>query len=376
MPTLHTNGKQRGFALVEALVSMLVLASGMLGMAGFGVNLSRNAELAKQRTEATRLAQDKMEDLRTYQQVVTGAGKVAYRDLAGSSDTPATTSNTAFARSWALGGLATDDRRLVTVAVRWNDRTGEAHSVVLNSMLAAAEAADVGKLVLRPVFAGGFYRPQDRNLDIPIDAVTIPGTGKSTLAWAGASGGYLLFSNSTGGVLAKCTAQPTASNTTATTNPTGCTTAPFTLVTGYISGQTLPKSPTEPQVLFNQTEGVVGTPECVTTRTIDDINNKERALKAFRTWSCLVQLDATRTPLRWTGRITLRGPFTDGLQTGDRICRYVYDKNRNGIVDNEDHPEKYVDVAGTLDDQNFVIMRRNGNSPNDCPVGAESQQVI
>lgn len=368
--------KQRGIALVEALISMVVLASGMLGMAGFGVNLSRNADLAKQRTEATRLAQDKMEDLRTYQQVVSAAGKVAFRDLATSSDTPATTSNTTFDRNWALSGQPTDDRRLVTVAVRWTDRTGVQQSVVLNSMIAAADPADLGKLSLRPPFVGGFFRPQDRNLDIPIDAVNIAGTGKSTLAWLGASGGYLLFSNETAGVLAKCTVKPTESNTTATTNPIGCTTSPFMLVTGYISGEKLPKLAGEPQVRFDQTEGIVGTPECVTTRTIDDINSKEKVLKNFRTWSCLVQVDGARTPLRWSGRALLRGPFTEGLETGDRVCRYVYDKNRNGVTDNEDHPEKYVGVTATLDDQNFTIIHQKASSASECPAGSVSHQVI
>ena len=38
--------RQHGFALIEALVSMLVLAGGMLGMAGFEANLSRNSDLA------------------------------------------------------------------------------------------------------------------------------------------------------------------------------------------------------------------------------------------------------------------------------------------------------------------------------------------
>ncbi len=88
MHAIHRSSRPRGFALVEALVSMLVLASGMLGLAGFGVNLSRNADLAKQRSEATRLAQDKMESLRTFEQLVVGTGKLAYQGLASGSDTP------------------------------------------------------------------------------------------------------------------------------------------------------------------------------------------------------------------------------------------------------------------------------------------------
>ena len=45
----------RGFTLLEALIALLVLSFGMLAIAGFQTTLSRNSDLAKQRTEALRL---------------------------------------------------------------------------------------------------------------------------------------------------------------------------------------------------------------------------------------------------------------------------------------------------------------------------------
>ncbi|NJK42622.1 MAG: hypothetical protein HC937_02765 [Aquincola sp.] len=50
MNTLHTR-RQSGFALLEALVAMLVMAFGMLAIASFQMNLSRSSDLAKQRAE-------------------------------------------------------------------------------------------------------------------------------------------------------------------------------------------------------------------------------------------------------------------------------------------------------------------------------------
>ena len=61
----------RGFTILEALIALLVLSFGMLAIAGFQTTLSRSADLAKQRTEAMRLAQQKMEILRAYGQVAT-----------------------------------------------------------------------------------------------------------------------------------------------------------------------------------------------------------------------------------------------------------------------------------------------------------------
>jgi Tfp pilus assembly protein PilV len=52
--------------LVEVLIALVVLAIGVLAIAVFQTTLSRNSDLAKQRTEATRLAQQRIEDLRAY----------------------------------------------------------------------------------------------------------------------------------------------------------------------------------------------------------------------------------------------------------------------------------------------------------------------
>src|SRR5687768_8847406 len=59
----------QGFALIEAMVAGLVMAFGMLAIIGLQLSLSRNADFAKSRTEATRLAQEQMEELRSYRTI-------------------------------------------------------------------------------------------------------------------------------------------------------------------------------------------------------------------------------------------------------------------------------------------------------------------
>jgi len=56
-------GKSDGFTLVEVLVCMLVLATGLVGMAGLlGVTTRMHLE-AREATRATRLAEDKVDQL-------------------------------------------------------------------------------------------------------------------------------------------------------------------------------------------------------------------------------------------------------------------------------------------------------------------------
>ena len=101
---------------------MLVLAFGLLAVAGLQTTLAHSSDVAKQRTEATRLAQAKIEELRAYQQLAAAPGVVSYADIVGSSDTPATTTNTTFERSWTVTEDAALTQKILRVTVKWADR--------------------------------------------------------------------------------------------------------------------------------------------------------------------------------------------------------------------------------------------------------------
>ena len=55
-----------GASLIEALVAMLVMALGLLAVTGIQSRLRQSGDAAKQRTEATRIAQAEMQRLRSY----------------------------------------------------------------------------------------------------------------------------------------------------------------------------------------------------------------------------------------------------------------------------------------------------------------------
>jgi type IV pilus modification protein PilV len=141
MPTLGARRQAAGFTLVEVLIAVVVVSIGALALGSLQVALSRHADAARQRTEATKLAISRLEELRGFEQVLTEADKQAYADLLSGSDQPLLDSNTRFERQWQVQGTAEDPYRRVDVQVTWTDRSGDTNQtfVRLGSLIARAE---------------------------------------------------------------------------------------------------------------------------------------------------------------------------------------------------------------------------------------------
>jgi type IV pilus modification protein PilV len=243
-----------GFALIEALVSLLVVAFGLLAIASFQYTLSRSSDVAKQRTEATRIAQREMDRLRSFGQrqsdgnttdtrytyvedVVSTSAAVAVsgvttnttymleRQVRDASNTliTATTSPT-------LTNSA-DRSRSVNVIVSWTDRAGQAQDVRLASTVSDGDPGDLGSLGVRRRL-GSTLRPKNRNINVPYPAVNVAacptGTTGSCSAFVAPPGNVAyVFSNDTGNVVQSCTLTSypisalTRSGATATATATG-----------------------------------------------------------------------------------------------------------------------------------------------------------
>ena len=65
--TRHTQLRRRqaGVTLIEAMVALLIMAFGMVALVGLQSNLRRSADLAKQRGEAIRIAQQQLSSCAT-----------------------------------------------------------------------------------------------------------------------------------------------------------------------------------------------------------------------------------------------------------------------------------------------------------------------
>ena len=76
---------ERGLSLIEALVAMAVMAVGMLGVLGMQATLRSNGDVAKQRSEAVRIAQATMETQRVFSVMGAASGGASYSGIVSQS---------------------------------------------------------------------------------------------------------------------------------------------------------------------------------------------------------------------------------------------------------------------------------------------------
>jgi Tfp pilus assembly protein PilV len=215
-----------GFALIEALVAFLVVAFGMMAITAFQYTLSRSSDVAKQRNEATRIAQREIERLRSFGQRRTDGNltdaNYTYVDDVVTMASPQTvaglTTNTSYTMMLTVGvpnpaPPAGDHYRWLNVVVGWSDRTGAAQSVQLASIISDGAPSD-----LRGLGNGrgvpSALRPKNRNINIPYPAVNLttascPQGVAACSAFVPPPGSAIFtFNNDTGNVTQVC--RPTA----------------------------------------------------------------------------------------------------------------------------------------------------------------------
>ena len=109
-----------GFSLIEVLISLVVLSVGLLGVGQLMVTSVTTTAYGNHFTQATALAQAKMEEFR------------ASRPVAGTgSDQVMGVNGTRYMRTWSI--VANGEMRFITVAVDWIEKTS--HSIQLSTII-------------------------------------------------------------------------------------------------------------------------------------------------------------------------------------------------------------------------------------------------
>lgn len=113
---------QRGFSLIEAMVTVLILSIGLIGVTKMQLSIALNTQLARQRGEAVLLAKSKIEGFRATG-TCTAATDAAVTPTQGSTSYTLTTS------------CSSTVPPTVSVTVRWTDSRGASNNVALNTSL-------------------------------------------------------------------------------------------------------------------------------------------------------------------------------------------------------------------------------------------------
>jgi len=105
----RTKQGQRGFTLIETLISMFILSVALLGMSSMVFSVIRATTQSKEMTTATTLLQDKMENLKN-----TGVSSLA------SGNDSASQGNITYLRQWVINTAG--NLKTISVTVNWTSR--------------------------------------------------------------------------------------------------------------------------------------------------------------------------------------------------------------------------------------------------------------
>ena len=359
--------RQRGVSLIEAMVAMAVMAFGMLGIVGLQSTLRQNADIAKQRAEAVRIAQEAIEIGRSYSVLATTPGQPAYADIVTRAGVAVDgyTTNTSFVLTQMVDTSADPRQKVLTATVSWVDRTGQAQGVQLATTIAGVPPELAGSLAL-PAVGSASSRPRSRNVVIPADALDLddgtsrfqpPGTGDS-VRW--------IFNNTSGYITSICTSS----------DPGSCVDVNARLLSGFVRFATglaqptpadaeLPPSTALPVLVSvsRTSPAPAATVACFTDPTL-----------TYVAYFCAITVTADSTP-SWSGRSLLSGlplatSIADVTASSYRVCRYTPYREQRLVppMKNTEHPLDYATVSGGLTNQNFLVIHAgDGTTPFDCP---------
>jgi Tfp pilus assembly protein PilV len=391
----------RGISLIEAVVALAVMAFGMLAYVGLQSSLRFNSDVAKQRSEAVRIAQQAIEEWRSYAQIEPVDVITDYADLATSGPTtisPAD-SNTVFTlnRTVTSAGTTPDAPPMKTLAaeVVWQDRNGDWQRVRLSTTIAASPPELAGTLSV-PGLVGPSRQPLRRNPAIPLVAKDLgggisgfkpPGSG-STTVW--------VFNNATGVIAGVCNSVSTGQSALTATDVHSCSDNANGLpLSGFVRFATGSAQPTAADA-ENPTSMALNLAVQLTLTSSghaspDHACFADAPLSALTTSTVVPYFCAvfftTGTPPLWSGMSTLTplafaepvgsvawviaADALDAASTHYRVCRYTPATSDAESIPNQLHPRNYqnVNALEPLTNQNFLIIRAGDDlTPFQCPI--------
>lgn len=386
--------RQRGVSLMEAIVALALMAFGMLGLVGLQATLRQNADVARQRSEAVRLAQETLESQRLVTTLAAQPGRLAWADLADGTRAPETLAgqNASYQRQLTVADITGSRSKALQVQVQWQDRGGQAQQVLLVSALTGS-LPELAATVGLPAAGGALQqRPLGRHPAIPASAFD-QGDGSSRFAPPGGGTLSWVFDNRSGHITQICT------------RAGHCGLADHRLLAGYVrfaTGSTQP-TPAEAEhppgpvpaahTLATQIQVLDSAASAGTARPLAPCY--EERLATHIAYYCAVPVAADGS---WSGRSSFTGASFVNSEASTaagehRVCRYTPVQGCDPAVgdtlwatpgnparctgaapmserrmDNLQHPRHYQQVREALLQQNFLVIRAgNGGTAFHCP---------
>jgi hypothetical protein len=362
----------------------------MVALLGMQSALRSNSDISKQRSEAVRIAQERIETVRSFSVIASAPGVTAYDDLStvGAADIVRANANTTFSLATtvtALPAVGNEQQvaphKRVVVEVRWRDRNDAEQTVRLGTVVSAS-APEIAASLSTPADVSALQEVAKRNRVIPVSAIDL-GNGKSQFAPPGAPAGTTwIFNNNTGFILQKCFGAV-------------CVDFVGRLLAGYVNfatgaAQPLPADAETPPSLrlVGAAFDTVSVSVAITEPAADTINCFQDVQATYVGYFCAMPI--TVASPYWTGRadvalpggLVLAASIADATVTSYRVCRYTIAAGRVlphlsavppvlpavAPIRNEQHPLDYYRAKNSLTNQNFLVIRAgDGVTPFECP---------
>lgn len=339
---------QRGLSLIDALVALAVAAATALAAAAAQATLRQQAEATRQRSEAVRLAQARLEAARPFARLEARADGPGWDGLASQAAqaVDAIATPTAYRVEQQVSAEVGSAAKAVAVAVRWTGRDGREHSLGGQTLVAAAAPQLSGSLALpRATLALG--RPAGRHVGVPLGAQDL-GNGRS--AWVPVAGHpqAWVFSHLTGAVTGVCRVATAAPVLTAEALAGCADNTAAQWIGGHVRFGGDAAAPTDAALHLDVHLDAPGA-QCV-----DDAPATANPAQRVVRWACLVPAGAGG----WSGRVSVRLlPFQgDNAAPARAVCRYAATA------------AQHTAITTPLMHQNYLVAP----DAAPCPPGAEA----
>lgn len=334
---------QQGFALVEALVALLILSVGILALAQLQARITQHSALARQQVQATAWAQERVERWRAGAELQASAPEQRFEAIVNGQDSPAGDAAT-YERRWQVSSLAA--AKAVAVQVQWSDREGRDQSVLLRSLIAPNDALRTALLMSPLSPAQTQLGAEGRPTAIPPQAMPIAGSSRwhrLQLPLPADGGAWLVFDARSGDVAYRCGSAPSSEAALS-----ACVAMAARLISGTAqldSGISLTATTlalADASTAPCAQEPVSGLSRAVIFVCLAPVQDHDRSSRTLPVWSGRLQFAAR-----------------SGAGEPVRVCRYAHNASQAD--------GRYVDVDRPLLHQNHVLTAEA------CPAGTTQQ---